>query len=198
MSYGEYEKSLCCLGYYVVFKVNQLTHHRTAVYNLFTFKVTEACCFQKLLNLHSDRRFYRNILISVAADGYVFIGYVFIARYLAVDIVNGFRFEACDEMVYCTGDGVKLRRKPGMDGEVIGYMFLGKKVQRIGRNSKWSRILRDGKRIYAAAEYLSPYPPETEAPSGEEAIPAEEAEAASGETEASKSASAGEERNEDQ
>lgn len=115
-----------------------------------------------------------------------------------VDIVNGFRFEACDEMVYCTGDGVKLRRKPGMDGEVIGYMFRGKCVQRIGKNSKWSRILWEGTRIYVAAEYLSPYPPETEAPSVEEAISAEEAEAAAGETEASKSASAGEERNEDQ
>ncbi|MBQ7534090.1 MAG: hypothetical protein IJT43_00545, partial [Stomatobaculum sp.] len=37
-----------------------------------------------------------------------------------VDVVNGFRFESCDEMVYCTGDGVKLRKKPGMDGEVVG------------------------------------------------------------------------------
>ena len=115
-----------------------------------------------------------------------------------VDIVNGFRFEACDEMVYCTGDGVKLRRKPGMDGEVIGYMFRGKKVQRIGKNSKWSRILWEGTRIYVAAEYLSPYPPETEAPSGETETSAGETEAAGGDTEASKSASAGEERNEDQ
>ena len=116
----------------------------------------------------------------------------------SVDIVNGFRFEACDEMVYCTGDGVKLRRKPGMDGEVIGYMFLGKKVQRIGKNSKWSRILWEGTRIYVAAEYLSPYPPETEAPSGEAEISAGETEEAGGETEAEKSASAEEERNEDQ
>ena len=85
-----------------------------------------------------------------------------------------------------------------MDGEVIGYMFLGKKVQRIGRNSKWSRILWEGTRIYVAAEYLSPYPPETEAPSGEEETSAREAEAAGGEAEASKSASAEEERNEDQ
>ena len=115
-----------------------------------------------------------------------------------VDIVNGFRFEACDEMVYCIGDGVKLRRKPGMDGEVIGYMFRGKRVQRIGRNSKWSRILWEGTRIYVAAEYLSPYPPETEAPSGETETSAGETEAAGGETEASKSASAEEERNEDQ
>ena len=79
-----------------------------------------------------------------------------------------------------------------MDGEVIGYMFLGKKVQRIGRNSKWSRILWEGTRIYVAAEYLSPYPPETEAPSGEAEISAGETEEAGGETEA-----AGE-RNEDQ
>ena len=106
--------------------------------------------------------------------------------------------EACDEMVYCIGDGVKLRRKPGMDGEVIGYMFRGKRVQRIGRNSKWSRILWEGTRIYVAAEYLSPYPPETEAPSGETETSAGETEAAGGETEASKSASAEEERNEDQ
>ena len=116
----------------------------------------------------------------------------------SVDIVNGFRFEACDEMVYCTGDGVKLRRKPGMDGEVIGYMFLGKKVQRIGRNSKWSRILWEGTRIYVAAEYLSPYPPETEAPSGETETSAGETEAAGEETETEKTTSAGEERNEDQ
>ena len=79
-----------------------------------------------------------------------------------------------------------------MDGEVIGYMFLGKKVQRIGRNSKWSRILWEGTRIYVAAEYLSPYPPETEAPSGEAEISAGETEEAGGETEAA------EERNEDQ
>ena len=112
--------------------------------------------------------------------------------------MNGFRFEACDEMVYCIGDGVKLRRKPGMDGEVIGYMFRGKRVQRIGRNSKWSRILWEGTRIYVAAEYLSPYPPETEASSGETETSAGKTEAAGGETEASKSASAEEERNEDQ
>ena len=116
----------------------------------------------------------------------------------SVDIVNGFRFEACDEMVYCTGDGVKLRRKPGMDGEVIGYMFLGKKVQRIGRNSKWSRILWEGTRIYVAAEYLSPYPPETEAPSAEAETKAGETEAAGEEAETEKTTSAGEERNEDQ
>ena len=79
-----------------------------------------------------------------------------------------------------------------MDGEVIGYMFRGKKVQRIGKNSKWSRILWEGTRIYVAAEYLSPYPPETEAPSGEAEISAGETEEAGGETEAA------EERNEDQ
>jgi len=78
-----------------------------------------------------------------------------------LDTVNGFRFEDCDEMVYCTGDGVKLRRKPGMDGEVAGYLEKGAYVHRIGKNSKWSRILRDGRRVYIAAEYLSPYPPET-------------------------------------
>ena len=115
-----------------------------------------------------------------------------------VDIVNGFRFESCDEIVYCTGDGVKLRKKPGMDGEVIGYMSRGKRVHRIGKNSKWSRILRDGKRIYAAAEYLSPYPPETEAPSGEEEDAAVETEAATEEAEGSKSMSAGEERKNEQ
>ena len=115
-----------------------------------------------------------------------------------VDIVNGFRFESCDEIVYCTGDGVKLRKKPGMDGEVIGYMSRGKRVHRIGKNSKWSRILRDGKRIYAAAEYLSPYPPETEAPSGEEEDAAVETEAAAEEAEGSKSMSAGEERKNEQ
>ena len=85
-----------------------------------------------------------------------------------------------------------------MDGEVIGYMFLGKKVQRIGRNSKWSRILWEGTRIYVAAEYLSPYPPETEAPSGETETSAGETEAAGEETETEKTTSAGEERNEDQ
>ena len=88
-----------------------------------------------------------------------------------LDTVNGFRFETCDEMVYCTGEGVKLRRKPGMDGEVTGYLSKGARVHRIGKNSKWSRILRDGYRVYIAAEYLSPYPPETEPP--ENAAPEE-------------------------
>ncbi len=83
------------------------------------------------------------------------------------DIVNGFHFERCDEMVYCTGEGVKLRKKPGMDGEVAGYMNRGRYVHRIGRNVKWSRLQIDGKRLYAATEYLSPYPPETEAPETE-------------------------------
>lgn len=107
-----------------------------------------------------------------------------------VDMVNGFRFESCDEIVYCTGDGVKLRKKPGMDGEVIGSMSRGKRVHRIGKNTKWSRILRDGKRIYIASEYLSPYPPETEA----ETTAAEEA--SDRETEAPAGASPGEERKE--
>ena len=115
-----------------------------------------------------------------------------------VDMVNGFRFESCDEIVYCTGDGVKLRKKPGMDGEVIGYMSRGKRVHRIGKNSKWSRILRDGKRIYIASEYLSPYPPETEAPSGEEETSAGETEASGGEEETPENMPAGEERKENQ
>ena len=56
-----------------------------------------------------------------------------------LDTVNGFRFEDCDEMVYCTGDGVKLRRKPGMDGEVAGYLEKGAYVHRIGKNSNVKR-----------------------------------------------------------
>lgn len=104
-----------------------------------------------------------------------------------VDVVNGFRFEPCDEMVYCIGEGVKLRKKPGKDGEVAGYMHKGKYVHRIGRNAKWSRLLWNGKRLYAAAEYLSPYPPETEA--AEETLAAEETPDAEG-TEAAAEASA--------
>ena len=108
-----------------------------------------------------------------------------------VDVVNGFRFEPCDEMVYCTGDGVKIRKKPGMDGEVIGSMNRGKYIHRVGKNSKWSRILWNGKKVYAASDYLSPYPPETEASE------TESAEEGYGETEAKETESPGEERNED-
>ena len=77
------------------------------------------------------------------------------------DTVNGFRFETCDEMVYCTGDGVKLRKKPGLDGEVVGYLDRGAYVHRVGKNIKWSRIQRDGKWVYISADYLSANPPPT-------------------------------------
>ena len=80
------------------------------------------------------------------------------------DTVNGFRFETCDEMVYCTGDGVKLRKKPGLDGEVVGYLDRGAYVHRIGKNVKWSRIQRDAKWVYISADYLSADPPPTSEP----------------------------------
>lgn len=80
------------------------------------------------------------------------------------DTVNGFRFETCDEMVYCTGDGVKLRKKPGLDGEVVGYLDRGAYVHRIGKNVKWSRIQRDAKWVYISADYLSADPPPTPEP----------------------------------
>ena len=103
------------------------------------------------------------------------------------DIVNGFRFEHCDEMVYCIGEGVRLRKKPGLDGELAGKLRYGAYVQRIGRNAKWSRLLVNGERVYAAAEYLSPYPPETEAA---EESPAEAGETAAAETEEESAAEA--------
>ena len=87
------------------------------------------------------------------------------------DTVNGFRFESCDEMVYCTGDGVKLRKKPGLDGEVVGHLDRGAYVQRIGKNIKWSRIRQDGKIVYISADYLSADPPPTQEPP--ETLPAE-------------------------
>lgn len=92
------------------------------------------------------------------------------------DIVNGFRFEHCDEMVYCVGEGVRLRKKPGLDGEQVGTLRYGAYVQRIGKNAKWSRILVNGERLYVASNYLSPYPPETEAETGEEVEPDAETE----------------------
>ena len=95
------------------------------------------------------------------------------------DTVNGFRFESCDEMVYCTGDGVKLRKKPGLDGEVVGYLDRGAYVHRIGKNLKWSRIQQDGKPVYISADYLSAEAPETETP---ETLPAETDEAEAGES----------------
>ncbi|GEM_PF-352031 len=87
------------------------------------------------------------------------------------DQVNGFRFEGCDEMVYCIGEGVKLRDQPGLDGEEVGVLSYGAYVHRIGKNKRWSRILVNGLRVYAAAEYLSAYPPETEAEETKETKP---------------------------
>ena len=82
-------------------------------------------------------------------------------------------------MVYCTGDGVKLRKKPGLDGEVVGYLDRGAYVHRIGKNLKWSRIQQNGKPVYISADYLSAEAPETEAP---ETLPEETDEAAAGES----------------
>lgn len=97
------------------------------------------------------------------------------------DTVNGFRFETCDEMVYCTGDGVKLRKKPGLDGEVVGYLDRGAYVHRVGKNIKWSRIQRDAKWVYISADYLSADPPPTLEPP--ETQPPETDEAETGEAE---------------
>lgn len=80
----------------------------------------------------------------------------------AEDVVNGFRFTSCDEMVYCIGHGVHLREKPGLDGETVGTLKYGAYVHRIGKNAKWSRLLVDGETVYAASEFLSPYAPEPE------------------------------------
>ncbi len=85
-----------------------------------------------------------------------------------VDTVNGFSFVECDEMVYCTGDGVKLRKKPGLDGEGVGALDRGAYVHRVGKNLKWSRIQRDAKLVYISADYLAADPPETAAPEEEE------------------------------
>lgn len=77
--------------------------------------------------------------------------------------VNGFRFEVCDEMVYVNADGINLREKPGRDGKIAGHLFLGKKVQRTGRNARWSRILVNGKTYYVSAELLSDTEPQSSA-----------------------------------
>lgn len=92
------------------------------------------------------------------------------------DTVNGFRFETCDEMVYCTGDGVKLRKKPGLDGEVVGYLDRGAYVHRVGKNIKWSRIQRDAKWVYISADYLSADPPPTMEPPETQPLETDEAE----------------------
>ncbi|MBQ7535462.1 MAG: hypothetical protein IJT43_07570, partial [Stomatobaculum sp.] len=72
----------------------------------------------------------------------------------------------------------------------------GKYVHRVGRNSKWSRILWNGRKLYAASDYLSPYPPETSAEEKESAA-AESGEAAT-ETGSEEAESPEEERNEEQ
>lgn len=77
----------------------------------------------------------------------------------AEDKVNGFRFETTDEMVYCIGEGVIVRREPGLDGEATGVLNRGAYVQRIGKNGKWSRILINGTSVYVSADFLSAYPP---------------------------------------
>lgn len=89
-------------------------------------------------------------------------------------VVNGFRFKACDEMLYVSGDGIMLREKPGKDGKILGHLTFGTEVQRTGKNSKWSRILVNGKTRYIATEYLAETPPAEKNPESTMAVSAGE------------------------
>ena len=98
MSFREYKKSLSCLSNRIVFQINKSSHHRTAVNNSLTVKVTVSCCLKQRLNLHSDRNFNCNILINVTADCYILLSN---------------RLTVCNFQLGCPPGGIP----PGMDAD---------------------------------------------------------------------------------
>ena len=90
MSFREYKKSLSCLSNRIVFQINKSSHHRTAVNNSLTVKVTVSCCLKQRLNLHSDRNFNCNILINVTADCYILLSNRLTVCNCTVNVINSF------------------------------------------------------------------------------------------------------------
>lgn len=65
----------------------------------------------------------------------------------------GVSFKSVDETVEAT-QNVRMRKQPDANAEVVGTLPGGTKVKRTGYDSKWSKIVYDGKTVYVATEYL--------------------------------------------
>ncbi|MGN0293401.1 MAG: SH3 domain-containing protein [Lachnospiraceae bacterium] len=65
----------------------------------------------------------------------------------------GVSFKSVDETVEAT-QNVRMRKQPDANAEVAGTLPGGTKVTRTGYDSKWSRIVYNGKTVYVASEYL--------------------------------------------
>ncbi|MDD7389744.1 MAG: SH3 domain-containing protein [Lachnospiraceae bacterium] len=65
----------------------------------------------------------------------------------------GVSFKSVDETVEAT-QNVRMRKQPDANAEVVGTLPGGTKVKRTGYDSKWSKIVYDGKTVYVASEYL--------------------------------------------
>lgn len=65
----------------------------------------------------------------------------------------GVSFKSVDEIVEAT-QNVRMRKQPDANAEVVGTLPGGTKVKRTGYDSKWSKIVYDGKTVYVASEYL--------------------------------------------
>lgn len=65
----------------------------------------------------------------------------------------GVSFKSVDETVEAT-QNVRMRKQPDANAEVAGTLPGGTKVKRTGYDSKWSKIVYNGKTVYVASEYL--------------------------------------------
>lgn len=65
----------------------------------------------------------------------------------------GVSFKSVDETVEAT-QNVRMRKQPDANAEVVGTLPGGTKVKRTGYDSKWSKIVYNGKTVYVASEYL--------------------------------------------
>ena len=74
-------------------------------------------------------------------------------------------FEERSETVYATA-GVRIRRSPSTDGEVVGILNENESILRTGYSEEWSRVEYEGTECYISSEYLTLEEPAQTAGSG--------------------------------
>lgn len=68
-------------------------------------------------------------------------------------------FPAYADTVYVKADTLNYRSGPSLESSVLGTLRLGTKVERIENKGEWSCVEVDGRKCYAASQYLSSQAP---------------------------------------
>lgn len=76
--------------------------------------------------------------------------------------MGAFLFPARADTVYVTASTLNYRNMPSMDGQIMGAVSKGTKLERVSGAGEWSTVMINGTKFYAASRYLSEKEPARE------------------------------------